>query len=250
MSKTEETKALTKTGSTAITLPDFIKVGDSRGSENVATEDLKIPRVLLAQGLSPELVEGDPAYIPGIKLGDAFNSVTREVYGKGPIEVVIVRAEPVKYIEFYPRNSAEGKGVKDFDVKPDDPRTRWQDDGKPPVATKFLEFVALLGADLEPVILTFKGTGLKTARDLSTFIKLPVKGHGNVPAFARRFSLTASVVRDGDKTYAVFTARPTGFVDEATYAKASAFFESIKKRKVADDEAAAAAGAVPDDVPF
>lgn len=257
MAKTEE-KALVKTQAPgALALPDYIKAGDTRGSENITADELKIPRVLLAQALSPQLIEGDGSYIEGLKLGDAFNSVSREIYGKGPFEIIVVRAEPARYIEFYPRNSTEGKGVKDFNVAADDPRTKWQDD-QPPRATKFMEFVVLLGESLEPAILSFKCTNKRTreaARDLATYVKLPLKVEGKgqvaVPAFARRYSITTTVVRDGDKTYAVPVISIAGLTGGAAYAAADSFYESIKKKVVAaPDEAAAGAAATDDEVPF
>jgi len=256
LAKTEE-KALVKTQAPgALALPDYIKAGDARGSENITADELKIPRVLLAQALSPQLIEGDGTYIEGLKLGDAFNSATREIYGKGPFEIIVVRAEPARFIEFFPRNSTEGKGVKDFNVGADDPRTKWADD-KPPRATKFMEFVVLLGETLEPAILTFKCTNKRTreaARDLATFIKLPLKVEGRsvtVPAFARRFSVSTAIVRDGEKTYTVPVINFAGVTGEAAYAAADAFYESIKKKVVAaPDEATAAAHATDDEVPF
>jgi len=64
------------------TRPAFLnKIQSVRGSEEVDTDDLVIPRLELAQSLSPCLIKEDPSYIPGIEKGDLFNNVTREIYG-------------------------------------------------------------------------------------------------------------------------------------------------------------------------
>lgn len=58
--------------------PDF--AGSGRGSENVNTDDLQIPRIGIVQALSPERKKTDQAYISGAEEGMMFNSVTRELY--------------------------------------------------------------------------------------------------------------------------------------------------------------------------
>ena len=67
-------------------VPDYIKQGN-RGSENVGTEDLVIPRLEVVQALSPALERDNPGYIEGAKAGDLTNSVTRQLYGR---EVFVV----------------------------------------------------------------------------------------------------------------------------------------------------------------
>jgi hypothetical protein len=70
-------------------VPDYIKRGQARGSENVEMTDLVIPRIELVQALSKCLKENDPSYIEGIKQGEMYNTVTRENYGSA-IQVVPV----------------------------------------------------------------------------------------------------------------------------------------------------------------
>lgn len=66
---------------TAQDVPDYIKRGQDRGSENVEMQDLVIPRIELVQALSECLEEGSGNYIEGAKAGMFYNSVTRELYG-------------------------------------------------------------------------------------------------------------------------------------------------------------------------
>lgn len=64
------------------TMPDYLrKEGPGKGNENVHTEDLVIPRLGIIQDLSPELDADNPEkYIAGAKVGQMFNSLTRELY--------------------------------------------------------------------------------------------------------------------------------------------------------------------------
>lgn len=66
---------------TAQDVPDHIRGSAGRGSENVETQDLIIPRIELVQALSKCLEEGSAEYIEGAKPGMFYNSVTRELYG-------------------------------------------------------------------------------------------------------------------------------------------------------------------------
>jgi hypothetical protein len=62
-------------------VPDYIRGGPGRGSENVEMQDMVIPRIELVQALSKCLEEGGSEYIEGAKPGMFYNSVTRELYG-------------------------------------------------------------------------------------------------------------------------------------------------------------------------
>ena len=61
----------------------------------VGMEDIKIPSIVLAQPASKAMVETDPGYIDGLRPGQFYNSVTREVYGKS------VKVQFVHYFKTY-----------------------------------------------------------------------------------------------------------------------------------------------------
>lgn len=220
--------ALTKTGTTALARPAFIDGNDRRGADTIERGDLQMPRLALAQALSPELDSSSPKYIDGLRNGDAFNNLTGEVYGKEPIEVVIVRVDRPRFVEFNPRDA--GGGIKDFNIAPDDPRTQFGPNGEKPVATKFMEYVALLLPSREPIAISFKGSGLKVARKLNALIKF-----ANAPSFAMKYVLTPTIEKNPKGSYAVFNVKPAGFVDEETYRYAEAVYESIKDRALSVD---------------
>jgi len=233
---------IVKTGPSAIVVPSFIDQGDHRGTETITSEDLQMPRLSLAQALSPELDESNPRFIEGLKVGDAFNSLTGKVYGKKPIEVVIVRVDKPRFIEFDPVNRGS---ILDFNVSANDPRTLFTTNAKgeteKPLATRFMEYVAIVLPDLEPIALSFKGSGIKTAKMLNGLIRLT-----NLPAFAVRYVFSPSVLKDAKSggSYAVFSVKyakkadPSDrypFVDETTYEFAASFYESIKDKNLAVD---------------
>jgi hypothetical protein len=223
-----EKEAVVKLGPSALARPEFVKPGDVRGAETITRDDLQMPRLALAQALSPELDPSSPRYIEGLKVGDAFNNLTGLVYGKAPIEVVVVRVDRPRYVEFNPREA--GGGIRDFNVPANDPRTAFGPNGEKPVATKFMEAVALLVPSLEPIALSFKGSGLKTARQLNGLIKMRA-----LPSFATVYSLTPTVMKNPLGAFSVFVVKQVRNVTADEYAYASDVFESIRDRVIAVD---------------
>src|SRR5476651_2702608 len=92
--------------------PDYIPKR-RRGFEDTVQSDLQIPRLALAQALSPQVTDGDPARIEGLKVGDLFNSVTGQAYGR-EVFVQVLRKMPLRAMEF--RSIDAGGGVIDPNV--------------------------------------------------------------------------------------------------------------------------------------
>lgn len=179
---------MTKAGTTALAnlgefgivvdRPETAKKGDMTGRETIGRDDIQMPRLALSQALSPQLTEGNEKLIPGLKVGELFNDLTGEIYGKGPLYFAIIRRDRARGVQFAPIE--EGGGVIDPDVPLDDPRMQFTTvDGKrvKPVATKFYDFIiVLLGGNnvkpMTPIALSFKGGGLKVAKQLAGLIQM------------------------------------------------------------------------------
>jgi len=74
---------MTKKEETGLTVvPEYMKkeLMSNEGNENITRDDITVPRILQAQALSPQCDESDPKYIPGLKPGALFNSITNEMY--------------------------------------------------------------------------------------------------------------------------------------------------------------------------
>jgi len=207
-------------------VPAWIQQGDLRGSEHLTPEDVRIPRFSIAQALSPQITEGDPSFIEGLKNGDAFNDLTGEIYGRGPHKVVFIRADKPRWLEF-----DDDRNIKDFNVKAGDPRTEFRDDpvtGKrlPPIATMFYDYVLVLND--EPMAMSFKSGGIGEARRLNGLIRVKP-----CPIFACFYELTSMQQKNDQGAWYQFTVKPAGFVDQDTYKKVERLFEQFKKKEVA-----------------
>ena len=238
----EQSQAMAKAESQAMEgtqRPDFLEGADDSTS-HIGRDDIKMPRICIAQGLSPQIVEGDPKHIPGLTQGLLFNDLSRQIYGNGPIDFVVVHSMPPRHIEFRPRD--EGGGVVDMDVPEGDPRTKFRKDPTtnksiPPVATKFYDYVILLLPTLEPVALSLKSTGLKAAKTLNGLIKLR-----NAPLYAGRYTLTVGRETNPKGTYGVYIidnskvmdaqASMPGWPSKDVYDKAKAAYNSLKGKTI------------------
>lgn len=210
--------------------PDFVETGRA-GTEHIKNEDMQIPRIVLAQKMSPEVEEGHEREIEGLKAGMMFNGLTHEIYGRGPLQFVILRADPPRYVEFIPRD--EGGGVKDPNVPANDPRTQFGKDGGKPVATKFYDYiVVLLPVGNDPLqrlmALSFKSTGLKVAKQLNALIKLR-----NAPIHAGVYTLSSVDTQNALGKFAIFNVANAGWVqDKALYEQLGQMVESVKNKVI------------------
>jgi hypothetical protein len=220
--------------------PKSIDPNDMYGTEGISADELRLPRMLIAQAQSPQMTEGNSAFIEGLKNYDLFNDLTNEIYGRGPITFVACRRD-VRIIEFVPRE--EGGGIVDMEVPRNDPRTKWtkDEDGNkiPPVATEFVECVALLlrpGKMPEPIVISIKTTNKwnrKAADQLTTFIKMR-----NAPIYSGLYTVASTPEKNDQGQFGVWVIRNGGFIPKDTpagkalYDHAEKFTKSLEGKNV------------------
>lgn len=210
------------------------------GTEGITQDDILIPRIGLAQKTSNEIDPTHAKYIEGLKFMDLFNSMSKKVYGTGPLYFVILRRYDPRWVEFNPLE--EGGGIKDRNVPAGDPRTEFGENGEKPVATMFYDFLVLVLNDLDPtspvenvVALSLKSSGIKAAKHLNMLItqrgqKLLCKGVYEV-----------RTGHDTDKksgaTYAIYKFKNAGWLkpDSTLEHLALEMFEAWKERDVKID---------------
>ena len=198
--------------------PDYFAKGDRRGFEDTKQTDVLIPRLALAQALSPQVTDGDPNRIPNLKVGDLFNSVTGEVYGR-EVFVQLLRKMPLRAMQFNPVE--EGGGVADPDVPLNDDRCKWHGDEKP-VATIFRDFLAVLLPQREIIALSFKSSGIKAAKALWGLAAMR-----NKPVFAGRYRITTGVELK-PKPHQIYKVENAGWVGPEDAALGETMFEAVK----------------------
>lgn len=180
--------------------PEHLKQNDFRGSEHIKKDDIQLPRIGLTQAMSPQVQELDLKYIKDLKVGDMFNNLTGQNLGRGPLEFCVVRGDAPRGIIFNPLD--QGGGIKEMNVPLTDPRMQFGPNGAKPEGTKFYDFVVALLPSFELIALSFKSSGLRTARELNSLIKLR-----NAPVFAGKYVLTSAMTKNAKGTFAVFQVK-------------------------------------------
>lgn len=211
--------------------PDFIPT-TREGTEHITQDDVQIPRLVIAQQMSPEIEDGNAKFIPDLRAGQMFNSLTKRIYGKEPLDFAVVRATKPRWVEFAPRE--EGGGVVDPNVPEGDPRTEfWTDeDGKrrSPRATKFYDFILVLDPYnvQELVALSLKSTGLTVARQLNGFIQMR-----QAAVYAGLYRLEPKQKRNPKGTFYQFDIRPNGWITvKETFEALKEMYDSLKTENV------------------
>lgn len=204
------------------------------GIDGIRASEMKLPRIAVAQGLSPQLAPDGPKYIQGLAIGQLFNDVTGEVYGKGPIMVVPVLRH-VERLQFDPNNR---NVVIARDIPWDDERMKWHGD-EPPVATEYIEFPCLIiqpGRPVGKAVVSIKTTNKEqreAAKLWTTYI-----GLRGTDIFSGMYKITSMIARgknrEGQDTmYGHFVVANAGFVPkdtpvgDAIYKMASEFSAQI-----------------------
>lgn len=213
LAKTENTDLATQDDfEVSLERPDFTPLGGRSGTEHLTKDDVQMPRMGLAQQMSPELVDSDPKFIEGLRIGTLFNNLTGQIYGVGPIKFCVVRADKPRYVEFIPREA--GGGIKDPNVPANDPRTQFGPNGEMPVATKFYDFVVMLLPSKELIALSFKSTGLKVAKQLNGLIQ--ARG---TDIYEGVYQLGTTMTQNAKGRFAIFNVKNAGWFPKTAEGK-------------------------------
>jgi len=223
-------------GPQGLAVPDYLKDMEMEGLEHVTEQDIAMPRLLIAQQMSPQLNPAKPEYLEDLHSGDFFNSLTGQVYGRGPLVFSVLRGDPPRWVEFIPRD--QGGGIKDPNVKHGDPRTEWQADGKPPIATKFYDFIIMLhGFSGQLVALSFKSTGLKVARQLNGLMQARMK-----PIYTGTYAIDAPSATNAKGTWFIPRVKNHGWIPPEMAKDLKKMYENFKNRVIEIDRPEATGG--------
>jgi len=208
----EET-AIAPVGPQAIARPSWASdEAVQAAAESFDNNDITIPRLSIAQALSPQLKRNDPSYIEGLGQLDLFNTVTGENYGAGPIlfTPLIFRK---RAIEFIPRT--EGGGVRDANVSiavnPStgaykDARLNFGPNGEAPAATLFHEWICVLLDTMSLIAISMKTSQLKVSKQMNYIVREDAALR-KLPAYARAWTIRTTEQTNKKGTFGNFVVR-------------------------------------------
>lgn len=267
---TEQNTALAKRAAAELAaIPEWM-----RGDEEALALNMELPEVVarlaIAQSLTPQTKKNKDSYIPGLEVGQMFNTVTGEVYPASIDYVVLHNWGSSIYFDGdggVKCRSENGKGCS-LNRGGACCNMAWGSTGNKkedkPKCTEFLNLLVYLVEQKEIVVLSFKSTGLKPAKQSLQKMRSSQKG---VADFAKVFTLTTKYVEEGNNDwYEPIITRPEMKAGEATVGKLvtdKALYDKLKDSvkairargavKVHDAEGrsdGAAEGQTDADVPF
>lgn len=208
-----------------------------RGSENVGSSDIIIPRIEIVQAQSKCLKRTDPGYIATAKPGMLYNNVTREVLGSQAIVCpVFFKKEWLLWIDRKaPGASGTGGFRGAYGSEADALRAKRDlgDDGKNILVTEthqqFLIVVNSAGK-MEDAVLSASRTKLKVSRNWNSLIRM-----AGGDRFARLYKLTTAEESNDKGDFWNYAISAFGYAPEAVYRRAEKIYDMAAKGLVEAD---------------
>jgi hypothetical protein len=227
-------------------LPEWLQgKGDARGSENVTTDDMVIPRIELIQALSPARKKTDAAYIEGADEGMLYNNVTRELYGES---VTVVPVYYTKQYLVWKDRKAGGGGSNGFRGAfaskglADDAIAALGEEGLEASDTAQHFVLVHFNGQWQEAVISMAKSKMKVSKRWNSLMRLT-----NTDSFSRAYKLSATTETNArNESYFNFNVAPLGFVSKDLYQRAEKLYETIRQGGVKvsadyDNEAAATA---------
>lgn len=246
--------ALAKAPQSESTVPEYLRKAPktaAAGLENVEQRDMTLPRLALAQALTPQLSKSDPKYIHNLQPGMYFNTITGYVYGETVKVVPLlmyktrIRFNPIEVgggIRCQAQDARHGVGDPGGDCEVCE-FARFAPDAKRPECDLFYNYAALAFADEAPLdpsailVVSLKSTAIKVAKTWNSLMRLR-----NTDAFAGVYEFTSAEVKRDNQRWFTPVVKGAGFVSEEQYKLAQAMYQMVKeaqqagKLKVDDEE--------------
>lgn len=218
---------------------------DAWGSQELSSNDINIPRLLVMQGMSEMVTDGKA------KFGDIMDNLEEKCVGgfDKPVEIIPFKLERVWRVQ-----SAEGKGelIKTVPVVSNPESPEYNDDmpfegvneetGEAVKNYRAFRFYVLLASDVEegsvlPYMIEFKSTSLKAGKKLATTMFKKNPAAKLIPA-AKVFELSVSKQSNDQGTYAVFDVKATRMSTDEEINHAFTWFKVLNQgeHKVAEEE--------------
>jgi hypothetical protein len=185
------TEALTTTQQALMEVPEDLVADAGRGTERIAPEDIRPPKLMLCQS-------GTPQRQPDNIMALGHNHVEFD--------------KDLKVVE---RDIPDGDWRTIWGGSPDGtPRLNEKGKLAKPWATKFLNYLVWLPQHQEMLTLSFKSTQLKHAVSMNGImtskLKFGEKVLVNPPAWARTYALETRMEQDGTYAWCGFNLNPLG----------------------------------------
>lgn len=242
MAKTKKNELATTPEET----PSWLKpVGENEvveGMENMRPGDLLVPRLVLMQGLSPQVVEGEKV------AGEVLNSLTAElILEKNAIKEFVPVYHYLEWIKWDDRETGGGIQARSLDPEGELAQMamrqvkRTNSKGNEVlVVTEYHNFIVLFPDDKQPIphVISCAKTNIKKGKKLLGLARF----RGRYPLFAGKYTVQAILERNSkNQTYYVFEFTNAGWASKENYKEYEKLYTTLKeayqqRRLVSDQE--------------
>ena len=226
-------------------IPVYLKdMQGSRGSEEVESDDLIIPRLEVCQALSWCLKKKDPAYIDGIEEGMLYNNVTREIYGHNVVVCPVMFKK--EYLLWRERKDGGGfYGAYSSFEEAEEKRASLERPEKVEAVDTHQHLCLLVSdegglQDLQEIAISMAKSKRKPSKAWNSLIRI-----NGGDRFSRLYTVSSVADNNGQDDYRNLKITNCGFVTESTYSAGVKLYDAIKAGVVSvdrslDDEQAVA----------
>ena len=214
-------------------LPAHLQKSGGLGNENITSDDLATPRLVLLQALSPQCKKNKAEYIEGAEEGQYFNTVTQELAD----EIYCINLYYEKEYVIWRKRTAGGGKAGAFPTQEDAMAYMTEhnlDHAKHDISETHNHYLLLLddqGHIKGPAIFNMSATKLRTSRVWNTDIQQKTAEH-NTARFAGVWRLTSTTEEYKENSWAAPNVDFVGWIpDEALFNEAQNIYESILKDK-------------------
>lgn len=204
--------------------PSYIKQGPARGSEEVKSSDIVLPRLEIVQALSPIKEVNEDA-----KEGYLFNSVTQEVLGDTVYFVpVYYRMEYLVWKDQDQGGGFFGSFTNQKDAE--DRKAQAVSDGENPDYIEIIDTPVQYGlrigtnGDVDQIVISMAKTKAKVSRKWNAMIQI-----AGGDRFSRVYKITTfrDENKKGQKFYN-YVVQPAGYAPEPVYKEAEKMYGVLK----------------------
>jgi len=212
--------------------PDWVQ-DTGRGSEEVSSNDMSLPRLQIIQDLSPQRKKGKAEYIEGAEEGMIFNSATNELYPTKGVIIVpcFMRAE---YVAWKDRDAGGGFGGA---FETEEEAEAWVSSQENAAAwdinytNQHFCVMVMPGhtaerPKLQDVVISMSRSQLKVSRKWNTTIQ-----QAGGDRFSRAYRLAVVQDRSEKGEYFNWSATPLGWAPKEVYARGEEVYELVKTGK-------------------
>ncbi|MBK8455633.1 MAG: hypothetical protein IPL34_20345 [Thiofilum sp.] len=220
--------------------PNFADMAAEMG---ITATDIVLPRLLLTQPMSPYLSDGSTGDTV-VRTGDIVTNDSYVVVGGVDKPVEVVAFKLWKVWNEYHMVSGEKEYVTSYPVTAMNARQRYQEimaDGTEVIRDFVMNYFVVerskLGFVATPSLVSFKRTSINAGKAIATMLQSSMV-FGKAP-WSKSIKLSSSIIKDGNRTYAVLVAKPgTNLTDEEMAAanKMYGIVKSLELAKIAAEE--------------